>query len=33
LIFDDARMVAQYANTISYEVLTSLKKQIPRKIV
>ena len=30
LVFDDARAVATYANTISYEVLTSLKKKIPR---
>ncbi len=33
LIFDDARIIARYAQTISYEVLTSLKSQIPREIV
>ena len=33
LIFNDARVVADFANTISYEVLTSLKAHIPRKIV
>ena len=33
LIFDDARDVAKFAHTISYEVLTSLKKEIQRKIV
>ena len=31
LIFNDARVVAKYANTISYEVLTSLKKRIKRE--
>jgi len=33
LIFNDARVVADFANTISYEVLTSLKKYIKREIV
>ena len=33
LIFDDARIVADFANTISYEVLTSLKAHLPRKII
>jgi len=33
LIFDDAREVAKYANTISYEVLTSLKANIKREII
>ncbi|TKI71181.1 alanine racemase [Sulfurimonas crateris] len=33
LIFDDARVVAKYAKTISYEVLTSLKSEISRTIV
>ena len=33
LIFDDARDVAKKAGTISYEVLTSLKADIPRKII
>ena len=33
LIFNDARVVADFANTISYEVLTSLKSHIPRKII
>lgn len=33
LIFDDAREVALYAESISYEVLTSLKKKIKREIV
>ncbi|QOY54981.1 alanine racemase [Candidatus Sulfurimonas marisnigri] len=33
LIFDDAAQVAPYAGTISYEVLTSLKSDIFRKIV
>lgn len=33
LIFDDAREVAKKAGTISYEVLTSLKPDIPREIV
>jgi alanine racemase len=32
LIFDDAREVASYAKTISYEVLTSLKSDIKREI-
>ena len=33
LIFDDARSVAKYASTISYEVLTSLKPHLKREIV
>jgi alanine racemase len=33
LIFDDARVVAKFAQTISYEVLTSLKSYIKREIV
>jgi len=33
LIFDDARVVAKSAKTISYEVLTSLKPYIQRKII
>jgi len=33
LIFDDARVVAKVAGTISYEVLTSLKPYIKRQIV
>jgi len=33
LIFDDARAVAKLANTISYEVLTSLKGYIKREII
>ncbi len=33
LIFDDARDVAKKAGTISYEVLTSLKPELPRKVV
>lgn len=33
LIFDDARVVAKYAKTISYEILTSLKPEISRTIV
>lgn len=33
LIFDDARVMAESAKTISYEVLTSLKKKLKRKIV
>jgi len=33
LIFNDARVVADEANTISYEILTSLKKYINREIV
>lgn len=33
LIFDDARVVASYVKTISYEVLTSLKENIEREIV
>ena len=33
LIFDDARLLAQAAGTISYEVLTSLKAHLTRKIV
>jgi len=33
LVFNDARVVADEANTISYEVLTSLKKYIHREII
>ncbi len=33
LIFNDARVAAKYAKTISYEVLTSLKAYIKRKII
>jgi len=33
LIFNDAKKIAQSANTISYEILTSLKEDIPRDIV
>ena len=33
LIFDDARETAKFAKTISYEVLTSLKENLKRKIV
>jgi alanine racemase len=33
LIFDDAREIAKSANTISYEILTSLKPEIQRKYV
>ena len=33
LIFDDAKEVAKYAKTISYEVLTSLKSNIKRVII
>ncbi|MDX9813819.1 MAG: alanine racemase [Sulfurimonas sp.] len=33
LVFDDARVVASYAKTISYEVLTSLKAELKRVIV
>ncbi len=33
LIFDDARAVANYAKTISYEVLTSLKPELKRAVV
>ena len=33
LIFDDAREVAKKAGTIAYEVLTSLKPDIPREVV
>jgi len=33
LIFNDARVVAKYAGTISYEVLTSLKSHLKREIV
>ena len=32
LIFDDARDVAKAAGTISYEILTALKPEIPRKV-
>lgn len=33
LIFNDARIIAPFANTISYEILTSLKSNIKRIIV
>ena len=33
LIFDDARVASKYFNTFSYEVLTSLKASLERKIV
>ncbi|MDD5373825.1 MAG: alanine racemase [Sulfurimonas sp.] len=33
LVFDDARVAAKYAKTISYEILTSLKAEIKREIV
>jgi alanine racemase len=33
LIFNDARNLAKYADTISYEVLTSLKAHLKRKII
>ena len=33
LIFNDAGVVAKYAGTISYEVLTSLKSHLKREIV
>ncbi|MBA1433435.1 MAG: alanine racemase [Epsilonproteobacteria bacterium] len=33
LIFNDARVVAKSAGTISYEVLTALKERLPRKLV
>ncbi len=33
LIFHDARSVAKFANTISYEILTSLKAHLQREIV
>lgn len=33
LVFDDARVVASYAGTIGYEVLTSLKADIKREIL
>lgn len=33
LIFDNAKKVAKFANTISYEILTSLKKEIEREWV
>jgi alanine racemase len=33
LLFDDAREVAKFANTISYEVLTSLKEYIKREVI
>ena len=32
LIFNDARVVAEFGGTISYEILTSLKEKIPRHI-
>lgn len=33
LIFNDARVVAKYAQSISYEVLTSLKSHLKRRIL
>lgn len=33
LIFDDARVVAKFAQTISYEVLTSLKNTLQREVI
>jgi len=33
LIFDDARVIAAWAKTISYEVLTSLKEYIKREVI
>jgi len=33
LVYDDAKEAARFANTISYEILTSLKEQISRKII
>ena len=33
LIFNDAREAARYAGTISYEMLTSLKAYLPRKVI
>ena len=33
LIFNDARVIAQSAGTISYEVLTALKEKIPRTVL
>lgn len=33
LIFNDAKDVAKFAGTISYEVLTSLKEHLPRKVL
>ncbi len=33
LIFSDARVVAKYAKTISYEILTSLKPEIRRTVI
>jgi alanine racemase len=33
LIFDDARKIAKQAGTISYEILTSLKSHLARKII
>jgi len=33
LIFNDARVVAKSAGTISYEVLSALKERLPRKLV
>ncbi|WP_457748685.1 alanine racemase [Sulfurimonas sp.] len=32
LIFDDARVAAKFADTISYELLTALKEKIPRVV-
>ncbi|SFV70961.1 Alanine racemase [hydrothermal vent metagenome] len=33
LLFDDARVAAKQASTISYEMLTSLKEYIQRRII
>ncbi len=33
LIFDDARVIAKFADTISYEILTALKEKIKREIL
>jgi len=33
LIFDDARVTAKFADTISYEILTALKEKIKREIL
>lgn len=33
LVFNDARVVAEYAGTISYEILTALKSEIKREII
>ena len=32
-VFDDARILANVANTIVYEILTSLKSEIQRKVI